>query len=151
MIKSFKIKSLFLFVALLGSVGLFAQNANVSDAELGKFANAYLTLQKLNQQAEQEMVAIIEKEGMKPDRFGEIEKAAMANQESNASAAEMAMHDKAMAKIEQMQPELERKAKEGIEAKGLTFDRFKELAAVIQQDQSLQQRLQDIFMKNQGK
>ena len=85
------------------------------------------------------------------DRFGEIEKAAAGNQKSDATEAEMKIHDSAIAKIELMQPELERKAKEGIESKGLTLDRFQELAAVIQQDQGLQERLQNIFIKNQGK
>lgn len=152
MFKSLKIKSLFLFVGILGSASLFAQEAEISDNELGKFADAYINIQMQNQEAQQEMIAIIENEGLKIERFSEIEQSSMdPNKKVDATDAEMKMHANATAKIDKMQPEMEKKAKEGIESKGLTFERFQELAAVIQQDQSLQQRLQNILMENQSK
>lgn len=151
MFKSLKIKSLFLFVAVLVSAGLFAQENEVSDSELNKFADAYINVQMQNQEAQQKMMAIIQEEGLKVERFSEIDQAAMdPNTQSDATEAELKMHSNATAKIQKMQPELEKKAIEGIESKGLTFERFQELAAVIQKDQGLQQRLQNILMKSQG-
>ncbi len=150
MFNSLKIKSLFLFVAVLGSASLFAQEKEVSDSELNKFADAYINIQMQNQEAQQEMISIIEGEGLKIERFSEIQQASMdPNQKNDATPAEMKMHDNAVAKMEKLQPELEKKAKEGIESKGITFERFQELATVIQQDQGLQQRLQGILMKHQ--
>ncbi|MGO3182854.1 MAG: DUF4168 domain-containing protein [Aequorivita sp.] len=151
MFKSVKLKSVFLFVALMGTIGLSAQENEVSDAELTKFANAYQEMQVQNQEIQQEMVKIIEKEGMDVDRFSTIQQASMdPNQEVDASAEEMKMHEKAVAKMQKMQPEMEKKASEKIAATGLTMERFEALAAVIQNDQALQQRLQAILMKNQG-
>ncbi|SDX44619.1 DUF4168 domain-containing protein [Aequorivita viscosa] len=151
MFKSLKLKSLFLFVTVLGSVASFAQENEVSDAELNKFADAYINMQMQNQEAQQEMIAIIQNEGLKVERFSEIDQATMdPNKESDATPAELKMHANATDKMKKMQPALEKKAIEGIESKGLTFERFQELATVIQQDQSLQQRLQDILMKSQG-
>ena len=151
MFKSLKLKSLFLFVTILGSASSFAQENEVSDAELSKFADAYINIQMQNQEAQQEMMTIIQDEGLKVERFSEIEEAAMdPNKTSDATDAEIKMHANATAKMEKMQPMLEQRAVEGIESKGLTFERFQELAAVIQQDQGLQQRLQGILMKNQG-
>lgn len=151
MLKLLKIKSLLLFVAVLGSVGLVAQENQITDTELNKFADAYMNMQMQNQEAQQEMIAIIQAEGLKLERFSAIEEAAMdPSKESDATAAEMKMHSNATDKMKKMQPALEKKAIEGIESEGLTFERFQELAAVIQQDQGLQQRLQGILMKSQG-
>ncbi|WP_310994333.1 DUF4168 domain-containing protein [Aequorivita marina] len=151
MFKSVKIKSVFLFVAMMGTFGLFAQETTVSDAELTQFANAYQEMQMQNQQAQQQMVKIIEDEGMDVQRFSTIQQASMdPNQEVDATVAEMKMHGNAIAKMEKLQPELEKKASEKIAATGLSMERFEALAAQIQQDQALQQRLQAILMKNQG-
>lgn len=151
MLKSVKVKSLFLFVAMIGSLGLFAQNNEVSEEELTKFANAYQEMQVQNQEAQQLMVNIIEAEGMDVDRFSTIQQASMENNQNvEATEAEVKMHQNAMVKIQEIQPELEKKATEKIVATGLTMERFEALAAVIQNDQGLQQRLQAILMKNQG-
>lgn len=151
MFKSVKIKSVFLFVAMMGTFGLFAQEAEVSDAELTQFANAYQEMQVQNQEAQLEMVKIIEAEGMDVQRFSTIQQASMdPNQKVEATDAEMKMHDNAIAKMQKMQPELEKKATEKIVATGMTMERFEALAAVIQKDQGLQQRLQAILMKSQG-
>lgn len=151
MFKSVKLRSVFLFVAIMGTFGLFAQENEISDVELTQFADAYQEMQIQNQEAQQEMVKIIEDEGMDVQRFSTIQQASMdPNQEVEATDAEMKMHDNAIAKMQKMQPEMEKKASEKIVTTGLTMERFEALAAVIQKDQALQQRLQTILMKNQG-
>lgn len=151
MFKSVKLKNVFLFIAMIGTFGLFAQETEVSDTELAQFANAYQEMQVQNQEAQQEMVKIIEAEGMDVQRFSAIQQASMdPNQEVDATPEEMKMHENAIGKMQELQPELEKKASEKIVATGLTMERFEALAAVIQKDQGLQQRLQEILMKNQG-
>lgn len=151
MFKSVKLKSVFLLVAIMGTFGAFAQEKDVSDAELAKFANAYQEMQIQNQEIQQEMVKIIEEEGMDVERFSAIQQESMdPNKEVEASEAEMKMHQNAVSKMEEMQPDMEKKASEKIAATGLTMERFEALAAVIQNDEALQQRLQTILMKNQG-
>lgn len=151
MLKSVKLKSVFLFVAMNGTFGLYAQQNEVSDAELTKFANAYQEMQIQNQEIQQEMVKIIEDEGMDVERFSVIQQSSMdPNKEVEATDAEMKMHQNAVSKMQKLQPEMEKKASEKIAATGLTMERFEALATVIQNDQALQQRLQTILMKNQG-
>lgn len=150
MFRSLKIKSLFLFMTILGTATVSAQE-DVSDKELGQFADAYVKVQMQNQEAQQQMMTVIEEEGLKVERFSEIQEAEMdPNKTSDASAEEKKMHASAMAKIEEMQPELEKKAVEGIESTGITIERYQSLAAVIQNEKSLQQRLQTIMVERQG-
>ena len=131
---------------MLGSVGLFAQDAKVSDAELTQFATAYQSVQVQNQEAQEKMITIIQEEGMELERFGAIQEASMdPNAKLDATPAEIKKHANVTSKIEKMQPELEKKAMKGIEAAGLTMERYQALAGVIQQDQDLLQRLQSIM------
>lgn|SRR5690554_887629 len=150
MLKSVKLKSVFLFVTMLGTFGLFAQDNQVSEAELTKFANAYIELQVQNQTAQQKMVQIIEAEGIEVQRFSAIQQASM-NPELKVEATdeEIKMHQSAIEKIQKLQPELEKEASQRIIATGLTMERFEALAGLIQNDKSLQQRVEAILMKSQ--
>lgn len=147
MFKSVKLRSLFFSLTLLlGSVTLFAQD--ISDTQLAQFADAYINVQMQNQEAQQEMVAIIEKEGLEVERFSQIQEASMnPNQQSDATPDEMKKHASAMAKLDEMQPELEKKAIEGIEATGISLEQYQSIASAVQQDQELQQKLQAILME----
>lgn len=151
MFKSVKIKSLFLFVTILGSLSLSAQEQNVSDSELGQFADAYIKVQMQNQVAQQEMMTIIENEGLEVERFSAIQEAEVdPAKESDATADEMKKHASAISKMEELQPELEKKAVDEIESAGISIDRYKSLASAIQQEKGLQERLQAILVELQG-
>lgn len=150
MFKSLKVKSLFLFVTIIGSLSLSAQEQEVSDVELAQFADAYIKVQEQNQEAQQEMMTIVENEGLELERFGAIQQASMdPSQASDVTADEKKKHASAMAKIEKLQPELEKRAVAEVESTGITLERFETLASVIQRDQNLQQRLQTILMERQ--
>ncbi|OEI81090.1 hypothetical protein AST99_05360 [Formosa algae] len=149
MIKSLKTSVLLLFICV--STTLMAQEQSVSDEQLGQFADAYAVVQMQNQKSQQEMIAVVEEEGLDIARFNEIQKAMMdPNQESDATAAELEKHGKVTSKFEQMQPEMEKNTIASIESAGISLEDFESLAAKIQQDESLQQRLQAIFVKRQG-
>ncbi|WP_051209714.1 DUF4168 domain-containing protein [Gelidibacter mesophilus] len=151
MFKISKIKSLFLVACLIGSVSLFAQEKDISEKELGHFADAYLKVQMQNQEAQKEMMAIIEKEGLKVERFSEIQEASMdANKTLDATEDEKSKHAKAIAKMEAMQPALEKKAVENIESAGITIERYQSMSASIQKEKALQQRLQALLVERSG-
>jgi|SRR5699024_2581993 len=147
MFKSVKLRTLFFsFMLLSGSATLFAQD--ISDTQLAQFADAYINVQMQNQEAQQEMIAIIEKEGLEVERFSQIQEASMnPNQQSDATPDEMKKHASAMAKLDEMQPKLEKKAIEGIEATGISLEQYQSIASAVQQDQELQQKLQTILME----
>lgn len=151
MLKSVKLRNVFLFVAMMGTFGLFAQEKEITDTELTQFATAYQEMQVQNQEAQQQMVKIIEAEGMDVQRFSAIQQASMdPNKDIEATDTEMKMHESAISKMQEMQPAMEKKATDKIVSSGLTMERFEAIAAVIQKDQGLQQRLQAILMKTQG-
>lgn len=150
MFKLVRIKSLLLFVSILGSLTLSAQEKNISDSELGQFADAYIKVQMQNQEAQQEMMTIIEDEGLKVERFSEIQEAAMdPSKKAEATADEMKKHANAISKMEKLQPSLEKKATDQIESTGISLDQYKSLASAIQAKKELQQRLQTILVERQ--
>ena len=138
-------------MAIVGTLTVSAQTQEVSDAELGQFADAYVKVQMQNQMAQQQMITVIEDEGLKVERFSEIQEAEMdPNKTADASEDELKKHASAMAKIEEMQPAMEKKAMADIESAGISLERYQSLAAEIQNEKSLQQRLQTILMERQG-
>lgn len=151
MIKSCKIKSLFLLIFVCGSMSVMAQEQDVSDKELGQFADAYREVQMENQKSQQKMIAIIKDEGLEVERFNEIQQAEMdPNQESDATEAEKEKHGNVTEKFEKMQPEIEKNAIASIESAGITLKDYELLGSKIQADKSLQERLQAILVKRQG-
>lgn len=150
MFKNVKLKTLLLFVALFGYLNGFSQEEEkVSDVDLGKFAVAYVNLQAQNQAAQEEVMTLIEKEGLPLDRFNAIQKSLMEKTEVEATDSEKKMHANITAKITELQPTMEAKAIEGIKSSGLSVEHFEELAVAIQKDQALQQRLQTMVLQKQ--
>ena len=124
--------------------------ANITTAELSKFADAFQEVQVENQAAQQKMMGIIKDEGLDVQRFTEIQKAQM-NPEAEVEATdeELKMHAAVVAELQKMQPALETKMAGIIEDPGLTLDRYKAVAMALQQNKELQKKFQGIMMKKQ--
>lgn len=122
----------------------------VTDAQLQKFAQAYQSVQQTNQEIQQKMVAAIEKEGLTPERFNELYEAKMdPEKEVEATEKETEKQDAAMVAIQGIQESSQAKMEEKIKEKGLTMEQFQGIGAILQQDPELQQKLQEIMMKQQ--
>lgn len=150
MFKTSKIRTLFLsFTFFIGSIGLFAQvQQDISDVQLAQFADAYINMQKENQEAQSQIMTMIEAEGLEVDRFSQIQQAANdPSLESDATPEEVKKHASIMAKIEGMQDHFEQRAIAGIEASGITMEEYQEIASALQQDQTLVTKLQAILME----
>ncbi|WP_292245999.1 DUF4168 domain-containing protein, partial [Mesonia sp.] len=92
----------------------------------------------------------INESGLEVERFQEIQKAQMdPNTKVDATEKELTAHKTIMAEIQAMQPELQSEMEALIKKKGLTMQRYQEVAAAIQSDAALQQKLQAIMMKKQ--
>lgn len=160
MLKSVRL-NLLLCLTLLASVGTVTAQVqqqpqvetattDVSDKELNKFATAFQAIQMENQKAQQEMVTIIEENGLKVERFQEIQRAqADPNTELDATEAELEAHKNAIGKLQAMQPKLQSQMEQVIKNKGMSMQRYQEVAAAVQTDQELQQKLQAIMMRMQ--
>ena len=98
---------------VISTIGIFLFTAfavtaqteeKVTDAQLKKFADAYMSVQKSNQAIQQEMVSAIENEGLSPERFNEIYEANMdPEKDAKATDEEMEQQKAAMTKIQEIQ------------------------------------------------
>lgn len=140
-------------IAFIGGSNLFAQaipqqqfqqqsQTDVTDAEISKFANAYQEIQMENQKVQQEMVNLIQGEGFEVQRFNEIHESEMSPEINvQISSEEKAKYGKALEKIEEKQTEFQEKVETVIQDKGLSLDRYQEVAMALQNDEALQQKL----------
>jgi len=152
MLKSINFKSVFLFIAMLGTIGLSAQTEakKVTDEELNNFADAFQEVQMENQKVQQEMMTMIQENGLDVNRFQEIQKSQMdPNSTAEVTEKEMTAFKTVMSKIEKMQPELQAQMAEIIKKKGLSMERYQEVGAAIQADAGLQQKMQTMMMAKQ--
>lgn len=148
-----KIIGLLFFVAV-STTALFANSdqaavtqPEVSDAELEQFAQAFQGIRMINQQAQQEMIGIVQEEGMEIQRFNEIQQAAMNPEaaEVEATEAEMEQHQKIATEIEEVQMGFQGQMEESITESGLSMERYQQIATQLQTDAELQERLQAHF------
>ncbi len=151
-----KLKALLLCAGVFAGTTAFAQTpqlpqpqetqqVNVSDGELAKFAQAVQALQTAEQESQQKMIAVVEEQDLDIEKFNEIHQAKMQNLEVNASEADQKKHEQAVAKLEEMQPEIMKMMETIITNKGLTMERFQQIAAAMQSSPELQQRLQQLM------
>lgn len=119
--------------------------ANVSDDDLKQFAAVYTKVQAEGQKAQEKMAAVIEKDGMKLDRFNEIQTAKLQNQKSDATPDEMKTFDKITGDLNAMQPDIQKGMETIIKSSGMSVEKFQSIASAIQTDQDVQARFQKIM------
>lgn len=139
-----------IFLFTLFAATAQTDDSKITDAELEKFAQAYQSVQQLNQSVQQEMVMAIEKEGMTPQRFNEIYEAEMDPEvEVDATEEELEQKSAVMVVIQEIQTSSKEKMENKIKENGLTMPQFQSIATQLQQSPELQQKLQAIMMKQQ--
>lgn len=120
------------------------QSVDVSDADLEKFANAFKEIQAINQTSQQEMMAVIQEEGMEVQRFNEIFQAEQnPQQEADYKADEKKKFDNISQEIETIQKDSEQKMIGKIKDEGLSVNRYQEIMMAIQNDPKMQGKLQE--------
>ena len=141
-----KITGLLLFT-LISGMGAFAQTEQkeeISDQELKQFASALQQIQVINQQAQQAMVKAVEEKGLEVERYNEIQQAQQdLNQEAEATEKELKQYETATQELEKIQVQIQQQMQAKIVEEGLTVNRYQEIAAVIQNDPELHQKLQE--------
>ncbi|MGO4911341.1 DUF4168 domain-containing protein [Leeuwenhoekiella sp. W20_SRS_FM14] len=126
--------------------------SEITNAELTKFADAFIEVQEENKVAQQEVMGIIKNNGLEVDRFNEIQKSKMDPKATvDASKEELEQHAAVITEIKSMQPKLESKMFAIIKDHGLTMETYKAVAVALQNDKALQQKFQEIMMKSQTK
>ncbi|MFP4369233.1 MAG: DUF4168 domain-containing protein [Bacteroidota bacterium] len=138
----------FLLLLSLSITVTFAQTEqtetkDVSKEELKQFATAFQEVQVVNQQAQQNMITVVEEEGLNVQRYQEIQKAHQdPNQDVEATSEELEQFETVSQELEKIQVEAQQQMQEKIVEEGLSVNRYQELATTIQNDPELQQKLQ---------
>lgn len=139
-------KLIMLVVALTFSTSsLMAQE--ITDAQFEKFVTAFQSVQQESNNAQAEMVTLIEQEGLTTQRFNEIHQASLnSDKESNATDKEKKQHQAALVKLEEMNKGLQAQMEEKIKAAGLTVEVYQKISEQIKTNPEMQEKLRKRFM-----
>lgn len=134
-----------LVLAMLFVVTAAFSQDKVSDKELTNFANAFTDIQMVNQNAQTEMVKVIEDSGMQIETFNVLYQAAQSQTPAvpeGVSKEDTEKFEVVATKIEQLQPKFQKQMEEAIIENELSVERYQQMMAMLQTDEELQQKLQ---------
>lgn len=120
------------------------QQVDVSDSDLEKFANAFKEIQAINQTSQQQMMAVIQEEGMEVQRFNELFQAEQnPQQEADMNKEEEKKFKSINNEIQTIQKDSEKKMIAKIEDEDLSVNRYQEIMMAVQNQPEMQEKLQE--------
>lgn len=122
-----------------------AAEVDLSDEEMEQFVEAIVKAQELQMESQEEMMDIVEGEGISVEMYNQITQAQQMGQSEediDASAEDMQNYNNALEKIMEVEERLEPQMVEAIEETGMDMERYQEINMAVQQDPELQQRIQ---------
>lgn len=117
----------------------------VSDKELTNFANAYTDIQMVTQNAQTEMVKVIEDSGMQIETYNALYQATQSQTPvipEGVSKEDAEKFETIATRIEQMHPKFQKQMEAAISENDLSVERYQQMMAMLQTDEELQQKLQ---------
>jgi hypothetical protein len=121
-------------------------NTEVSDDELDQFLDASAKAQQVQMGFQQQMISIVEDEGIEVETYIQIAEGLQMGQNEedlNVSEEDMEKFNRASSSIEEVGQEMDSQLETAIEEEGMSIERFQEINMAVQQDPGLQQRLQE--------
>lgn len=121
---------------------------DVSESDLERFAVAIQQIQAIEQQAQAQMIEVIESQGLTIERFNEI---AQSQQDPSmqgqvdVSGEEAEIFDQAVERISGIRQEAEMEMESAVQQEGLDVEEFNLISQAVQQDPSLQQRVMEML------
>jgi hypothetical protein len=114
----------------------------LTDADLKKLAKIINQLQALNMQSQEMMMAAVQKQGMDPQRFLQIQQS-LQNPDAakNLSADEKKKFEDSMNAIGAIQVEMRKKMEGALKKENVSMQEYQEMMMAIQTDQTAQQKL----------
>ena len=126
---------------------------DISDEELHEFIDASMNAQQIQQESQQEMLAIADDEGIDVNTYNEIMQAQQMGQsteELDVSDDDVRRYEAAQERIQEVEEGMENLFAQAIEESGMSMERFQEINMAVQQDPQLQQQLQMMMQEQQG-
>jgi len=124
----------------------------VTDEELKTFVDASMKAQQIQTEAQMEMVAIVEDEGLNVETYNRILQGLQMGQsavEMEVSESDVEKFEVASAQIGEIEEDMEVKLIAAIEDEGLELERFQQIFMAVQNDADLQQKMQQMIMEAQ--
>ena len=123
----------------------------ITDAELQKFATAFLGMRQVDENARLEISQMIKDHGMEIERFNEIYQAKMdPSAELDLSEQVEKKYQEISEQIQQMQNEYGKEKENTITDAGMTVERFQQIATQVQNDPELKKRLVSALQEMNG-
>ncbi|NJL48912.1 MAG: DUF4168 domain-containing protein [Leptolyngbyaceae cyanobacterium SM2_5_2] len=116
----------------------------VSETQLDSFANAYRSIQAIQESAQAELVAAVEGQGLTVDDYNAIAEA----QESPDAAAQIPPEQSeqfaaAAEQVSAIRTEVQAEMEAAIQAENLSIEEFEQILALAQQDPEVQQAISE--------
>ncbi|MDX5418746.1 MAG: DUF4168 domain-containing protein [Hymenobacteraceae bacterium] len=123
------------------------QAQDISDADIKLFVDASTRLIDLQQENEKAMMAILEEEKLSIDKFNTLAQAHQQQKlaEAEATAEEKAAFNKAIQRMMEMQPDIEKNMQLAIQKDGMSMERYEQIMMAYQQDPALQAKIQKLM------
>lgn len=133
---------------ILATTSSFAQE-KISDTELKQFVASIKAVQEINQEAQKDMIALVEQSGFDLVRFNELFEYSQnpSLPATNATDEETKKFEGVMARMEVMQPVFQKQMEEAVIKIGITIERFEEIGNVLEGDVELQERFQALMIE----
>jgi hypothetical protein len=139
-------KTIALLITVIFSSLTFAQQQNITDDELSKFADAYQQVRMINQSSQQKMMKAVTDEDLTVQRFNLINQAELnPDKEVEATEEELESYQVAIEAVETIQENVQAQLQTKIKETGLTLERFQQIANQLKSDKELQQRLSNLM------
>ncbi|MGL5194570.1 MAG: DUF4168 domain-containing protein [Chroococcales cyanobacterium] len=128
-------------------IEILAQS-QISDQDIDNFSRAIFQMLTIEQQFQERILRVIERQGFSQERFAEIYQANVQAQENPAAQSELNISPEEQQKFaqvmeegRQIQEESQERQEEAISNLGLDLDRLNQIGAAIEQNPQLQQQV----------
>ncbi|MCP2042801.1 DUF4168 domain-containing protein [Pontibacter sp. HSC-36F09] len=123
------------------------QTQAISDQDIKLFVDASTRLMELQQESEKAMLVILEEEKLSVDKFNALAQAHQQQKlaEAEGTAAEKAAFNKAIGRMMEMQPDIEKNMQTAIQKDGMTMERYEQIMLAYQQDPAVQAKIQKLM------
>lgn len=120
---------------------------DLDDQELKSFAKALQEIQTIQKQAREEIVTIIEEQGLTLEEYNKVSRYQQQGNEASedVSQQQIKRFKVADSKIDELEQKLQSEIEEAITNQNLKIERFQKIRMAAKQDQNLQQKLKDII------
>ncbi|WP_159786302.1 DUF4168 domain-containing protein [Sodalinema gerasimenkoae] len=125
-----------------------APQMDVSETDLERFAIAIQQIQAIEQQAQAQMVEVIEAQGLSIERFNEIAQSQQDPElqaQVDVSNEEAQIFEQAVERISGIRQEAEMEMETAVQQEGLDVQEFNMISQAVQQDPSLQQQVMEML------